>query len=175
MRHFIQGGPLCHTMLMKVINSQRQKVLSEFLSLLPWVQRSLLMLQLPEWLPSLEFLQMVHLSHATHQQNVFLKCPHEIMFIISKLSQLHMFGRWQSETMFKKITLLKSYFPFNYLVKFINTFCCWWNDPTLTFPFIIAVLLMRPQKMEMRPINMLRVKVRNRNSVCTLWVMFRYR
>lgn len=115
------------------------------------------------------------ISHARHRQNVFLKCPHEIMFIISKLSQLHMFGRWQSETMAKKITLLKSYFPFNYLVKFINTFCCWWNDPPLTFPFIIAVLLMRPQKMEMRPINMLRVKVRNRNSVCTFWVMFRYR
>ena len=114
------------------------------------------------------------ISHARHPGSWLKKCPHETMCIISNLPQLHMFGSRQSGAMAKKITLLKSYFPFNYPIKFVNTFCCWWNDPPLTFQFIIAVPLMRPQKMEMRPINMLRVKVRNRNSVCTLWVMFHY-
>lgn len=100
-------------------------------------------------------------------------CLHEIISIILKLSQFHMFGRREPGTTVKKITLLKSYFPFNYCIKFINTFCCWWNDPPLTFQFIIAAPLMRPQEMEMRPINMLRVKVTNRNRVRALWVTFR--
>lgn len=60
--------------------------------------------------------------------------------------QLHVFGRIQSGAAVKKITLLKSYFPSKYLTKFVNTFCCWWNDPPLTFQFIIAAPLMRPQK-----------------------------
>lgn len=99
---------------------------------------------------------------------------YEIISIFLKLPQFHMFGRRQSGVMVKKIILLKCYFPFNYCIKFVNTFCCWWDDPPLTFQFIIAVPLMRPQKMEMRPINMLRVKVTNHNSVRILWVMFWY-
>lgn len=101
-------------------------------------------------------------------------CLHEMISIILKLSQFHMFGRREPGGMVKKIILLKSYFPFNYCIKFINIFCCWWNALPLTFQFIIAAPLMRPQEMEMRPINMLRVKVTNRNSVRTLWGMFWY-
>lgn len=173
MARFLHGGPLFGAVLIKVINSRGHKVLAGFLSLPSWLQLSLLTVQLWEQLPRLDFLPTVHLLCKT-SGSWSLKSPHEMTLIMSKPPQLHMFGRRQSGAMVKKITLLKSYFPFKYLSKFVNTFCCWWNDPPLTFQFIIAVLLMRPQKMEMRPINMLRVKVRNRNSVCTLWVIFQY-
>lgn len=123
----------------------------------------------PNWISCPRFISCVR-----YPGGWSLKSPHEITLLMSKPPQLHMFRRRQSGAMVKKITLLKSYFPFKYLSKFVNTFCCCWNDPPLTFQFIIAVPLMRPQKMEMRPINMLRVKVRNRNSVCTLWVIFQY-
>lgn len=121
----------------------------------------------------LKFLQMVHL---------LCKVSRKVIWKLSIWNYSHDFKTapflhvWKETigAMVKKITLLKSYFPFNYCIKFINTFCCWWNDPPLTFRFIIAAPLMRPQKMEMRPINMLRVKVTNRNSVRTLWVMFWY-
>lgn len=114
------------------------------------------------------------ISYARYPGRWFKNCLYEMISMILKLTQFCTFGRRQSGAMVKKITLLKSYFPLNYCIKFINTFCCWWNDPPLTFQFIIAAPLMRPQKMEMRPINMLRVKVTNCNSVRTLWVMFWY-
>lgn len=48
-----------------------------------------------------------------------------MMSVTSKLPLLHMFGRTQLGAMFKKITLLKSYFPFNYLTEMVNTLGCW--------------------------------------------------